>query len=428
MPQEDIEIRSEEVQEILGTPPSWLLRWGSTLALITLVLIGWIGYWVPYPDTIDLEIKVSSTDPPKRLVTDKSAFISEVLVKNEDTVTAGQTLLAFKCKAKVEDVHTLDNHIIRVDEKIKDSLLAFNPPKDLLLGELQDAYYDFLEKREVYTTGTSRRFDNMNDDQLRDRIKKEQTELEYERRRKENLETNLLLVRQRYTREQNLLNERLSTIEKVRDMQEDVLTVERMVQGSESTIKNKQFEIELMRKQINALQRGSRKNLDLALNELRESFINLRNRVEEWNREFLIISPIDGVVLFSNETIGPNQFIGKETQIMVIAPIKRKEIVGRGVLKFSGSGKVRENNEVIVKFDSYPFEDFGAVLGVVSKKGKLATEGNIPIEVTFPNGLVTTTGRIIDAGQGMTGKARIITDKKRLIEWFFENVRKLFTS
>jgi hypothetical protein len=31
---ENIELRSEEVQEILGRPPQWIIRWGITIIFI----------------------------------------------------------------------------------------------------------------------------------------------------------------------------------------------------------------------------------------------------------------------------------------------------------------------------------------------------------------------------------------------------------
>lgn len=61
MQQPDIEIRSEEVQEILGTPPAWLTRWGTLVAFFTFVVLLWTAYWIRYPDYVEGEIKVTST-------------------------------------------------------------------------------------------------------------------------------------------------------------------------------------------------------------------------------------------------------------------------------------------------------------------------------------------------------------------------------
>ena len=68
-----MEIRSEEVQEILGTPPGWLVRWGTIVAFAALVVLGWIGFWIQYPDIVEARIRVTSTDPPKRLIAETNA-------------------------------------------------------------------------------------------------------------------------------------------------------------------------------------------------------------------------------------------------------------------------------------------------------------------------------------------------------------------
>ncbi len=49
---EDINLRSEEVQEIMGRVPSWIERWGllTITALLTVVLVGTAFF--PYPDTL----------------------------------------------------------------------------------------------------------------------------------------------------------------------------------------------------------------------------------------------------------------------------------------------------------------------------------------------------------------------------------------
>ena len=36
---EDIDLRSEEVQEILTKVPNWLIRWGNTLFLLIIMML-----------------------------------------------------------------------------------------------------------------------------------------------------------------------------------------------------------------------------------------------------------------------------------------------------------------------------------------------------------------------------------------------------
>lgn len=420
---DDLEIRSEEVQEILGTPPGWIVRFGTIVAVVTVGVLIAVGALVRYPDTIVVDIKVSSTDPPKKLIAEEGTYITHILVDNEDTVQAGQTLLVFEPKANFEDILTLENYLLNV-EKLNDSfLLAFNPPGDLLLGEIQEDLYEFLEKQEALRISRTKRLENLSVRQLDRQIERAKRTIRQKKREKAEIQKQLNLANQQFGREQNLLNENLITPDRLRHTQEEILAYERKLQGIESTIKNKQFEIEMMENEINGAERsGSRSGSNASL-ELKDSFINLQFKLENWKKRFLVVSPIAGIVLFTNENIGEKQYVRAESELIKVVPVNQKALKGKIDLNLSGSGKVKEGQRVVVKFKSYPFPEFGAVIGKVSRKGKVPIDGKIPIEVTFPEGLKTTTGRIIETGREMPGKAEIIMDRKRFITRIFEKVR-----
>ena len=424
-PQEDISIRSEEVQEILGTPPGWLTQWGSTLALVAFVVLGWTGYLLKYPDTIKGDIRVTTAEPPRKLVAEQPGFIEEVLVMNEDTVKKDQSLLVLRNSAKHEDVQSLETMLIQVKQLDDASLSALELPQDLILDEiLQDAFFDFVKKQEALRSEATGRYDNQSVSQLRRRIEKTRSLIEGEKRQKANMEKDLAIVEERYGRIQNLFSTKLATLDQVREVQTALLRVERDVQSLESSIKNKQFEIEIMRDEINGVQRGSREGKSNASNELKESFNRLQGKIEEWKKKYLLISPLEGIVVFMDENINAGQYVSKEKELMSVYPVDTKDIIGRIALDFDGSGKVQVGQKVIVKFNSYPFPEFGAVTGKVASKGKVASNGKIPIVIVFPNGLKTSMGLSLEPVQEMLGKADIITEEKRFIEWIFENLRR----
>ena len=66
---ERIELRSEEVQEILGTPPSWLVRWGTLVIVGVLASLGVLSYVVKYPDVIMADAMITTSAPPTSVVT-----------------------------------------------------------------------------------------------------------------------------------------------------------------------------------------------------------------------------------------------------------------------------------------------------------------------------------------------------------------------
>lgn len=421
---DDLEIRSEEVQEILGTPPAWLVRFGTIIAFFTIGILILVGIVVKYPDTIVADIKVSSTDPPKKLIAEQGNYITNILVNNEDTVQAGQTILVFEPKANFEDILTLENYLLAV-ERLNDSfLLAFNPPVDLLLGEIQEDLYEFLEKQEALRISQTKRLENLSLRQLERQLRNAKTTIRRKKRDKAEIQKQLNLANQQFDREQNLLKENLIQADRIRHTQEEILAYERSLQGIESTIKNKEFEIEMIEDRLNGAEKSGTKSTSNASLELKDSFINLQYKLESWKKRYLVVSPINGIVLFTNENIGEKQYVRAESELIKVVPVNQKEIKGKIDLNLSGSGKVAEGQRVVVKFKSYPFPEFGAVIGKVSRKGKVPIDGKIPVEVTFPDGLRTTTGRIIETGREMPGEAEIIMNKKRFVTRIFENFRE----
>jgi len=92
------------------------------------------------------------------------------------------------------------------------------------------------------------------------------------------------------------------------------------------------------------------------------------------------------------------------------------------------SGKVKVGQEVKIKFDGYPFNEFGAVEGKIESISMIARDNLYLINVSLPNGLKTTYNKTLEFKQEMQGIADIITEDMRLIERIFNQIRYIFTS
>ncbi len=422
--QREIEIRSEEVQEILGTPPGWMVRWGTIVAMVTVVLLGWVGYWVKYPDVVDGAITITTSEPPQRLQPANSNFVSHILVSNEDTVEADQILLVFRSKAKFEDVLVLEDYLLAVENMEDPTLMSIELPRDLLLGnELQDEFYDFIEKQEKLQLMLSPKYEKMSIRQLEQQRRKIRSSIEFDQRRKEKLAEQIDMVSVRLQSYQRRFEENALPYATLRKAKEEVLTLEREMQSIESSIKSKEFEIESIRSQITGVREGKRERQLSASNELLDSFLKLKRSVEAWKEENLMVAPIDGVVYFP-ENIQEQKYVSANNTLVMVVPQNQSETIGKIKLKDGGSGKVERGQKVIVKLKSYPFQEFGALTGKVSWIGKVpTTENAIPVHVRFDQELRTTTGRLIEPSREMEGDAEIITEDKRFIERIFERIR-----
>ena len=80
--EENIELKCEELQEILTRPPHALVRWGITLffAILTLFFIG--GCFFKYPDIINADITITTEHPPIWIIAKESGKIKEIYHKD----------------------------------------------------------------------------------------------------------------------------------------------------------------------------------------------------------------------------------------------------------------------------------------------------------------------------------------------------------
>lgn len=418
---DDIHTHSDEVDEILGTPPNWLIKYGSLVLLVIFILLGYAAYFFTYPESITEKIIITSEIPPKKMVNENSGTISDLLVEDGDTVVAGQILLVFRNQAKFEDILSLNDQLLSVRSIQNDSALAqLYIPNDLILGRIQEAVYRFKEKQKDFLLNTSQENEKLSISQLKSKIKKSRRSISFEKKRRDYITRQLKIVNDRYISAQNKFERNQTTLDPVRELKEKVLQLERELQETTSAIRGYRTDIEIMNNEIKNLQSGSGKSHSQASDELALSFSNLQNEIEQWEKKNLIEAPTNGIVVFVDKTLSKNQFIPQESKIMIILPTHESNLVGRVNLNLKGSGKVKEGQKAIVKLDSYPFETFGAILGVVKSKGKVAYQNTIPLEISFPKGLETTSGRIIELNQEMTGTVEIITDNKKFIKWIFQ--------
>jgi hypothetical protein len=154
MPEEnkisDIGLRSEEVKEILGQIPSWIIRWGMMLFLLVIGLIFLGSYIFKYPKIIIAPVKVTTENPPSNIMARTNGQIVELFVIDNQKVEAGQTLALIENTSRFQDVvdlkHSLDSFIYVMNDAEKAAF--YNFPKSLMLGELQPEYANFLKLHE----------------------------------------------------------------------------------------------------------------------------------------------------------------------------------------------------------------------------------------------------------------------------------------
>ena len=138
---------SEEVQEIMGRKPVWILRWGVTIIVLISIAIILGSYYVKYPDTITASITLTSNNPPSDLAARVSGILDSVFVKDGGNVIRGQMIAIIASTARLEDI-LLAEDLLKSRECCLGNNLnekeRLNELSTLHLGDIQQNWIEYL--------------------------------------------------------------------------------------------------------------------------------------------------------------------------------------------------------------------------------------------------------------------------------------------
>ncbi len=427
MPQstQDIEIRSEEVQEILTKVPNWMIRYGNSLILVLILMLLLMSWFIKYPDVISSQVMVTTSLPPEKIYANSTGPFEIFLTTEGQEVKKNEILAVIENSASYKDVLLLKSIVDTIKMNNEDFTFPVKKLPPLILGDIVTSYSQFENDYLEYTLNKnltpfkSETFANrMSVIEARGRLQillsqqdLSKKELEYKR---------IDLDRSRKMFEQGVISA------KEKDQKEvDYLQAQRSYQNVRTSIS-----------QIRELINNSSKNLegtsikkiqsDLRLkSKAIQSFFYLKKAIRDWEKMYALTSSIDGkvsILSFWSE----NQSVKLGDLIFTIIPNKSESFVGKIKAPMANSGKIKAGQRVQIKLLNYPSDEFGDLNGKVRSISAVPDqEGNYLIDVDLPKQLKTTYGKIISFKQEMQGSADIITEDLRLIERFFYQLKKI---
>ena len=148
----DLELRSDEVQEILSYIPHWIIRWGISIIFATFFVLLAVSWFMKYPEIIKTNIVVTTKTPPQRIMARVSGRL-KLLVKDGQQVNKEAILGYIQNPTRFEDLQQLDKAIAAFQEVLNNNTRSiadlktfhdqFIKKQDLKLGELQANYETF---------------------------------------------------------------------------------------------------------------------------------------------------------------------------------------------------------------------------------------------------------------------------------------------
>lgn len=84
--------RSEELQDILSSPPNSLIRIGSSVICGILVVIICGSFLFKYPDVVISDATITQKNPPTWIISKAAGKIKELYVKDHDNIKKNEII------------------------------------------------------------------------------------------------------------------------------------------------------------------------------------------------------------------------------------------------------------------------------------------------------------------------------------------------
>jgi multidrug efflux pump subunit AcrA (membrane-fusion protein) len=421
---EYVELRSEDVQEILGTPPGWLVRWGTVLVLAGFILMVGVAWVVRYPDVIESKVVITTSNPPVDVIARADGKIDRLFVKDKMPVAENKILAVLHSTSNYQHVLLLDSLTAVWQRMSMDALRGVSAPIGLELGDLETVYAEFTSNLDAYKFGKSAKTtsSNTNIAAINQQIHQLEQGMEFDKKALRRVQDLIVTAEEMLKNQKKLFDDKIISKADFERERTKVVELEQQRDQYDQSIIQKQTSILTLKRSISDVSINRDENDANSGSRLHSSLNTLKGSLDRWQQTYLLTAPIGGKVSLNASFFSAQQFVRQGETVLTIVPPENGNIVGRLLLPVAKSGKVKSKppQRVIIKLDSYPYNEWGTIQGEVISKSLVPKDDQYAIVVSVLNvqntTLISSYGKQIPFEQHLQGIAEIITEDKGLLE------------
>ncbi|SKB27468.1 HlyD family secretion protein [Parapedobacter luteus] len=310
---------SEDIRDIISTPPSWLLRWGITSVLLVLFIVVLTSTFIHYPDVVRASVRINALNAPRTIVSKVSGNVVKLLVWENKLVTTGQELALMESTANHSQVLGLlrqmqllrEKHVMNANE----DLAALEAPVYLQLGELQSAYQAFYQSYLSYRAAAvsgiyPKRRSYIQQDISNIKAQREQLLLQQTLQEQE-----YTLAEKEFGRYKALAEKQVISPAEFQQQQAALLAKQYPIQQTKSTLLTNESAYVSKTKEL--------AEVDNQIAEEKSKFIHALNSLisdaEHWKSQYVLTARQSGKVAFVG-IIQENQYINAGQEVFYINP------------------------------------------------------------------------------------------------------------
>lgn len=417
----------EEVNELIGNAPSWMLRSGITMVALVLAILLSLSYFIKYPDKIKAKGFITTEQPPTQLLAPRSGRIDSIIVMEGEKVEIGDFLIYFGNTSKLDDVIEMLDWIKLY--KSNRSMVKF--PTDLTLGQLQPLYAQlqlvYNEFRQTcLQTSTLSQLATLNQEiqnigRLNNSIKAEQELYSKEKD----------LANKELTRASMLYSQGLISLQDYETIETRFNSLLRQAQSTtKSIIRN-----EIRRDQLILDAKKLKEQRETALVQfeykIEELILQFTFAYDVWIEENFITAEVAGIVEYEQKVVQHYSVQLSQSMGYIIPEFENNHKYVHALLEPRGLSKIDKTSKIIIKFDGYPYKEYGILVTTNNELAKIPVvdkktgDSYYDITVELPDTLKTNYGRIIDYRPEMGISAELITKDRSILERMLESIISL---
>lgn len=421
-----VDLYTEEVNEILKTPQSWLFRWGISTIFLGLVLLTVLSSFIAYPDVLTSKVIMTNLNPPSNLIARVNGKLSHLLIRNNEEIKAGQVLAVIENTANYEDLLKVSSMLSIMSERLMKEEAPNIPilEKRSQMGEITASYLQFLKANKEYGM-----FIGINS-QLKEIALLEKELVNYRDlmskfKSQAKLQNEVLsLTENDFRRYQDLRSEGMVSLKDFDEKKRELIRDQSVNEAQKIAITNTRISVGSIEKSKSLLRLQYAERLGHLQLNLEQAIDGLQSAIEKWKQDYLFIAPIDGRVSFFNFW-AKNQNIKAGEEVFSILPTTDSSLIIKLLLPLQNSGKVKLGQKVNIKLDNYAHNENGMLKGIITNISLVPNNGYYAIDVELPDGMKTSYNKTLEYRSEMVGTGEIITEHFSLLERVFSRLRSV---
>lgn len=419
--------RSSEVQEFISHKPSFIIRWGITIFFLVLLSLAAVCWFIQYPDLVTAKARLNSINAPKEIITHTDGKLIKIAVKQNDIVQVGQVLAYMESLAYPTAIQQVNSQIDTIQKLIGNNqtneIIHFFPnySNQVLLnqlGEVQTNYQTFIQSFITFKDFLNNGFYLRKKTMLQTDLQNIQKLNAILISQKELLQKDLSLTNETFKANESLAKDKVISSMDYRNEESKLIAKKLSLPQINSAIVTNESQQNDKRKEIAELEN----QIIVQKNTFIQALQTIKSQLQAWEFKYLLKASITGTVSFTG-FFQENQEIKNGQPLFYVQPTNTAYFVEMLIPQYN-FGKIQLGQQVLLKFQAYPYEQYGAVVGKIDYINSTPSDSGYLAKVILPEGLVTNYKKPLQYRNGLFAQADIITENMRLLERFYYSLVK----